>query len=293
MEYYHMKRQLTQNGFAHYVLLLGFIVLFGVLGTYLLLVSHAATVTKPSKPITWLINTSAISHLQSAGASTSLINTAFSNKTTYVISGSGTGTLGVPTATYGSYQGIVNAFASGALPGHFKAVIYDNENWSLTPTAEQKDPEHYDYLASQLIHQHKMIFIATPAADIVKASGTSVSNLYTTYLQLRIAAHAARYADVIDLQAQGTEANLSQFTSFVSSAAQQARQANPNVRVLVGLSTNPAGRTISSTQLYNAYNAARPYTDGYWLNIPGQSTQCPSCGAPQPKLALALLQKVY
>jgi hypothetical protein len=32
--------------------------------------------------------------------------------------------------------------------------------------------------------------------------------------------------------------------------------------------------------------------DGYWLNIPGPGPQCPTCGPPNPGIALAFLRKL-
>jgi hypothetical protein len=140
---------------------------------------------------------------------------------------------------------------------------------------------HYEQLVAQLLHQHHFLYVATPAVDIVKATTPKATNIYTAYLQYPIASSAARYADIFDIQAQGTETNLTQFKSFVSGAAEQVRQANPD------------GKSVTFTQLDSAYTVALPYADGFWLNIPGQSTQCPNCGTPQPKLGVELLQKIY
>jgi hypothetical protein len=90
---------------------------------------------------------------------------------------------------------------------------------------------------------------------------------------------------MIDIQAQGSEANLSRFTSFVKEAAAQARGANPHVIVLAGISTNPSGELVSGAQFTSFYNAVRADVNGYWLNIPAQGTACPKCGTPQPKVA--------
>ena len=116
------------------------------------------------------------------------------------------------------------------------------------------------------------------------------SDHFAAYLRLGLAASAARYADVIDIQAQGSEASLSRFTSFVKEAAAQARGANPHVIVLAGLSTNPSGQHVTSAQFISAYNAVRPDVNGYWLNIPAQGSACSRCGTPQPKVAVPLLQ---
>jgi len=249
------------------------------------------------KQISWIIGAHAVSLLRGVGASSTLISTAFNNSHSYVTSNS-LSSIGLsaadPVADYASYQAIQAAFADRALPGDYKAVLYDNEDWSFTPKVEQQNPDHYERLTATIVHAHGLLYIATPGTDIVRSSGNLVNNSeYDTYLSRNIAGVAARYADVIDIQAQGIESNLPEFTDYVTIAAQQARRTNPTIKVLVGLSTNPIGKQITGQQLYSAYSDVKAIADGYWLNIPGQSAYCPQCGTPQPKVGLYLLQKIY
>jgi hypothetical protein len=58
---------------------------------------------------------------------------------------------------------------------------------------------------------------------------------------------------------------------------------------MLGIGTNPAGRTVSPQDLLNAFEATRGSVAGYWLNIPGTG-RCPSCGTPQPQVAVQFLQ---
>ena len=100
----------------------------------------------------------------------------------------------------------------------------------------------------------------------------------------------AKCADVVEIQAQGAEANPARFRQFVDAEAQQARTANPNVLVLAGISTNPDGRRVSAQQLLAAVQAVRPVVSGFWLNIPAGGKYCPRCGEPHPEVAMRLLQ---
>jgi hypothetical protein len=115
---------------------------------------------------------------------------------------------------------------------------------------------------------------------------------YDEYVRLGIARSAARYADVYEIQAQSSEANLELYTRFVKAAAAQAREANPKVQVFAGLSTNPSGKQVTSQQLYDAVQATRGEVDGYWLNIPAGGAYCPKCGEPQPQVAVELLRRL-
>jgi hypothetical protein len=56
--------------------------------------------------------------------------------------------------------------------------------------------------------------------------------------------------------------------------------------VLAGLSTNPPGEPVDSQQLTAAIQATKSIVDGYWLNIPGQGPQCPTCNAARPDIAI-------
>jgi hypothetical protein len=258
-------------------------------------ISSAVKNASPQVKLGWIIDAHAITLLKGVGASQKLIDEAFNDDRTYV-SGSTSAIAAddvpdaVPTVTYESYQAIKTAFADKKLPGDYKALLYDNEHWKFTPPAEQDNPAHYEELVSQLAHKHGMIFVATPAVDLVYATGKLVNNsAYDTYLSRDIAGKAAKYADVLDIQAQGSEANLHLFTSFADAAIKQARKANPHIVLIVGLTTN----AVTRQQLYSAYLSMAGKANGYWLNIPGKSSYCPSCGAPRPATAYYLLQKIY
>ena len=250
----------------------------------------ALAATRPSK---WIINAHAITLLRGAGAGNALLTKAFGGSHAYV-SGTPDG-FGLPTATYDSYPAVQSAFASGALPGKYRAVLLDLEHWSFTPAAEQTNPAKYERLTAALVHAHNMLLITAPAVDIVKARCTcsTAAAQRSHYLSLNIAAGAARYANAIDIQAQNDERSLASYRAFVSAAAKQARAANQSVLVLAGLSTDNGATRVTGAQLFAAYQAVRSLVSGYWLNIPAKSAQCPACAGPFPGPALTLLHKIY
>ena len=252
--------------------------------------SGPAAPARPAPP-RWIVSQTAVSLLGQAGLAKAQSQTLFGSGRAYL-----TGATTAPpvrgalrTATFTSYQAMEKQLAGPGLPGGTAAVLYDNEDWSLTPAPEQRDPAKYEELAAKLAHAHHLLFISTPATDLTDVLAPAESDHFAAYLRLGLAASAARYADVIDIQAQGSETSLSRFTAFVKAAAAQARHANPHVIVLAGLSTNPSGQHVTSAQFTSAYLAVRPDVNGYWLNIPAQGTACPRCGTPQPKVAVALL----
>lgn len=173
------------------------------------------------------------------------------------------------------------------------AVLYDPETWPMTPYAEQTDPVAAVCRAAVIAHAHGKLLIATPAVDLLRRVAPNAGHharRYRAFEQTGWIGAMARCADVIEIQAQGAEANLNQFERFVSTEARQARAANPDVLVMAGISTNPNGQRVSTQQLLNAVRAVRSVVNGFWLNIPAGGKYCPRCGVPQPRVAVQLLQ---
>jgi hypothetical protein len=246
----------------------------------------------------WMISLSATRRLDGADPSRAVSRRFFESPGNFLINGN-KGSQGfpegwrcTPTDTFTSYAAIRQALESGKAPDEVKAIIYDNESWQFTPSEEQHDLNRFEKLAAEVIHRHGRIMIATPAADLVPVLSPSVQKggRYDEYLRLNIAQSAARFADVYEIQAQGSEDNLALYTRFVKTAAAQARAVNSKVLVFAGLSTNPSGKKVTPRQLYNAVQATRGDVDGYWLNIPGGGAYCPKCGEPQPGVAVELLR---
>jgi hypothetical protein len=246
----------------------------------------------------WMISISAVRHLREADPSGTLDRRFFADPGSFVMNGAKgaegfpQGWRALPTATFPSYAVLAKALEGGQLPAEVKAIIYDNESWTFTPPEEQHDLERFEKLAADAIHGAGRILIATPAADLVPVLSPQIERgkRYDEYLRLGIARMAARWADVYEVQAQGSEDNLPLYTRFVKGAAAAAREANPKVRVFAGLSTNPSGKRVTAKQLYDAVEATRGAVDGYWLNIPGGGAYCPKCGEPQPQVAVDLLR---
>jgi cellulose synthase/poly-beta-1,6-N-acetylglucosamine synthase-like glycosyltransferase len=259
--------------------------------------SGTASATGSATGPLWIISGSTLTRLVSGDTGGSAAK-YFNTPNAYVLTGAQhwsipDGWSSTPTASFTSYATLRSALNNGTLDPRIKAVLYDNEHWSLTPGAEQSNPAHYDQLAAQLVHRHHLLFLAAPATDLVNvlSPATAAGNgHFQTFLDLGLAGDIARDADVIDIQAQGAEADTSLFASFVAGAAAQARKVNPNVKVLAGISTNPSGRTVTAAAIDHAAQAVRANVDGYWLNDPAASAACPACAGPYPQVALEALR---
>ncbi len=173
------------------------------------------------------------------------------------------------------------------------AVSCDYERWRFTPEEEQRNAADYVKRAADLVHARGLLFLTAPAVDlVVTLAPDSLARRYDTYLQLGIAGDAARYADVFDIQAQGSERNTTYYADFVGRAAVQSRQANPRVLVFAGISTQPSGQIVDAADILRAIAATRDVVDGYWLNIPQPSEYCPRCTEFRPDVAIDVLRSL-
>jgi hypothetical protein len=256
--------------------------------------TNTATSTATSATgLTWIINRSALVGLGAAGMSNSQLSELFNNAHTYIVGSASNTAESANISAWTSPQTITvtdlrpAGFSRGAA-----AVLYDVEDWALTPKAQQQNPAKYEAEGHRLARARGVVFIAAPAMDLVRVLDPNGSGTVAQrFLSLDLIGQAARNADVVDIQAQGLEGS-SQYTSFVTAAAAQAKAANPDVKVLAGLSTNPAGRTISAAVLARDAESVRGAVDGYWLNIPSSGTACPTCGTARPQVAVRWLEQL-
>jgi hypothetical protein len=255
-------------------------------------------------PPDWIIQQNALSSLTNPNLSGHLsqpqAQDLFGNQRTYLVyqPGNGfdpsvTGAINTwPVSDESQLYDKLDLPTSQGLPANVNAVLFDIEDWNATPTVEQQHPIQYMARAAADVatYNHNtgrhVLLIAAPAPDLTTAvepgyvDNTNFPTNYNGYLQLGLAGAAAKDATVLDIQGQQIQNNLSEFNKFVTAAAAQAREANPNITILVGLTTTPKA-AITAQQLTEAYCDQRSL-NGYWLNI----------AAGTANLTLPLLQQV-
>jgi hypothetical protein len=197
----------------------------------------------------------------------------------------------VPLRSFKSFDEIRTAVEADALSHEVKGVLYDYEKWRFTPAEEQQNPVRYVKQAADLVHARGLLFVTAPAVDLVPilAPESDRRRQDDTYLQLGLAGDAARYADVFDIQSQRFERDTERYANFVRAAAAQARQANPKVLVLAGVSTQPGGHEVTADDILRAIQATRDFVDGYWFNIPEPSEYSPAVTEFRPDIAFDVL----
>jgi hypothetical protein len=178
----------------------------------------------------------------------------------------------LPAAThvesFKSYGAIQRAFADGTIPADVRVIQYDDEHWIGTPMAEQQQPFSYVQQAERLVHQHRLLFMVTPGADLKEVLDPNAVNQYSAYLTDRLAG-LAKFADVFEIQAQNAT-SVSQYLSFATQAAAQAKQANDKAIVLLGVTAKDGGQ--SSSAIDSEIAGTVGIADGYWFNIPSTSS---------------------
>lgn len=246
------------------------------------------------KPIRWLFNGPGVAAIAADAEVTRLLD----NARPFIMKGSRVDAIppgwnAVPFASFTDFGAIRNALELGRLGPQVNGIMYDYERWRFTPEEEQRNPAVYVKRAADVVHAHGLLFLTAPAVNLVAVMAPEGRNRrYDTYLRLGIAADAARYADVVDIQAQGSERNTEVYANFVRQAAVQARQANPKVVVLAGISTQPSGQQVTADDILRAIAATRNSVDGYWFNIPQPSEYCPRCTNFRPDIAIGVLRRI-
>jgi hypothetical protein len=253
------------------------------------------------RPIRWLLNGAGVEAL----ASDSEASGVLAGAQPYVMRGPRVTRVtpewkAISFVSFAKFDALREGLQNGKVGPDIRGVMYDYEKWQFTPEEEQRDSARYVKQAADLVHARGLEFLTAPALNLVTAMEPEDGGLpakngerrYEAYLRLGIAATAARYADVFDIQAQGFERNPERYADFVRRAAAQARQANPRVVVLAGVSTQPSGQDVSADDILNAIAATRDVVDGYWFNIPQPSEYCPGCREFRPDIAIEVLRRI-
>lgn len=220
----------------------------------------------------WIMGSGELSAAQAAGASSVRYAVGSAHLFVLLLRGQ-TSTAGQEVADFRSYAELKKMIRQGTIAPGIRWVMYDNEQWSLTPADEQADPVHYEQLFARLAHRQGYKVILAPAQDLVpgfdKNSFRAGQAVWPSYLSMGLAAASARAADIYEIQAQPYEMSVYRsqhaYADFVAAAAAQARAANPGIVIYAGLSTQ---RVSSAAQLLQDYETTRNLVDGYWLNIP-------------------------
>ncbi len=292
MKIHKIKIFKNSFGFGHIEIfgLLAIIAVISLVGARVIFESHAAPIKSYSTQ--WIIGRGAYNQLRSVNASPQLLGSIFNNSRTYYVSnGDNSGfPNAVNTQTFTSYATLQTAIANKQINPSVGAILYDNENWTFTPVIEQQNPVLYAKKAATLARANGYKIVFTPAANLANVLSPGNKNRFDAFLALNILGQTAPYVDAIEFQSQDLE-GTPQFKTFVQQAAAQIN-AGKHGAIFAGLSSEPSAGAVTLAQLRNDFRQTQKYVNGYWLNIPKQSTYCPKCGTGNPALALEFLKTI-
>jgi hypothetical protein len=176
----------------------------------------------------------------------------------------------IPTQSFADAGKLIAAVDGGHLRPGTVAVVYAPAGARTTPVAQQRNPGAFFTRAAQAAHAHGLLLIAAPAVSLVHALAplTPMADWRQEFLRLRIAAGAARSADVFDAPAQGAESSADDYNAFVQAASKQAARAHPGIEQLAAVSTRVGRSAVSAATLFDAVLKTRLVVSGYELDPP-------------------------
>ncbi len=179
---------------------------------------------------------------------------------------------------------VASVQAARAAAGGYKAMGADVEKWSFTPLWQQHHPGRAITAICRIAHRRREQCIAAPALDLFGGKPSRYLAWHVTY--------AARHADVWEVQAQSLELHPAAYKGFVLAVRRQAKAANPQVRIVAGLTTSRRVGNLTGPALWRAFASVRYNVAGYWANIPQPGPWCPTCGPVNPGPMVYVLNRL-
>jgi hypothetical protein len=214
----------------------------------------------------WMATPGTIASIEALNPS--LASRFFNAETSFGLNG-GWGTA-TPAMSWASEAEFERAIRAGSIPPEVQTVMYDPEFWPATPLGEQRTPVRAMRSFAETAHAAGYAVVITPHPSLAEVEAgpcgaTSAEAVEDAFLRCGLEGGAARYADIVEVQAQFLEWDPARYRQVVATATAQARTANPDVVVIAGLSTRYAS---DAGVLYRAWDAVRDIVDGHYLAMP-------------------------
>ena len=260
-------------------------------------------------PTRWLVTRTAIDLINQYIGNDALTTSVFDGPSTAVAGGAPSQWTTRTTATFAAYGpatsrgSFLYALAHHTIPAGTSDVMYDDEDWAMTPAAELAAPGESMAQFVATAHANGYKAILAPALSLTSAMSCHVANRPSWWNYLNgcgVPSLVARARpDIYEIQAQSFEndttfgTRCSCYQWFVTQAA-AAVKGDLGTEVLAGLSTNPAGAHTTALNLYVDTLHTEGLVSGYWLNVPQQGQHCPTCmvgGDPEVAAQYLLLRR--
>jgi hypothetical protein len=214
----------------------------------------------------WIATTPTLANLRAIDPDATAL--FFERSSSFVLGGAGS--VAVAARAWSDEAAFESDLASGAIASSVRYVMYDPEGWASTPRGERRHPIPAIRAFARAARAAGYGVIITPHPNLVDVQhadcrGGPNEKTSAAYVRCGIGAAAARLSDVVEIQAQWLGWDPPAYRAFVEAAAAQAREANPGVVVLAGLSTRYAS---TPGDLLVAWDAVSDVVDGHYLAVP-------------------------
>lgn len=182
------------------------------------------------------------------------------------------------------YRSVVDLQADSAPIGE-PLVVYNPELENGASDSEKRDPVSAARAFASAIHARGKAVLLVPSCNLMKpVNGRGSPNRACVD---RLLVPMAEVADYVDFEAQSMETKPERYSELVHYAVARMKAVNPNVRVIVQLSTADRPHTDASNDtLLECARSVADVVDGYWIFV-GRESDGP---ARADHLIRALLQ---
>lgn len=180
-----------------------------------------------------------------------------------------------PVLVYNLLSDFMTDVGNSSIISDFEWVMYDIEQ-TLSP-GEQTDPIQYLQRFGQFAHANGFRSIAAPARDLGNVATVNPKIMSETndqwYLRVNIPGVAGQYHDIVLVQSQADETNLTNYDALVGGALTAVHSTsplcNPYALVFQEVSTSVSGVSPMIMETAVASEAA----DGVYVNLQNDPTQ--------------------
>ena len=123
-------------------------------------------------------------------------------------------------------------------------ICYDPEHWAATPADEQTDLVDWVRRAGEAVRASGRIFMLTPDKEFNQ----------------ELAGNLAPFADIYDLQGQGSQREIPRYREYYRKIVPQVRRANPAAVVLCQITVSRQGWTAEEAM--TAWDSVKDQVDG-------------------------------
>ena len=186
---------------------------------------------------------------------------------------------GLDVVSFADYWKLRHQISDGAVkPG--QTVMFDQENWTLTPRLERQHPVRYLLAAIALAKAHRVTLIdaAVPIGPYDTPAQRRAAGIAWAVLAVRAG------VPVMDIQDQSYTGTTRTYAEYAAAFVRAVRKASKRVLIMDNLGTDSGGFPVNgvpAATIYASFKAARKAgVQAFWLETPLWPSACDDTGCP-------------